>query len=536
MKKHHGANIVINTLEALGVEMLFGIPGIHNLDIYDALLYSSIRHITARHEQGAGFMADGYARSTGKTGVALVITGPGLTNIMTPMGQAFHDSIPLVVISSQIPSTFLGQRSGFLHELQNSTIMARSVAKESRCIMSTADIERYLFDAFHLAQSGRPGPVHVEIPMDVLQQKVPAFQGVTQQPPLAFQPEPEDSLSEAVQILKHAGRPVFILGGGASQAGKALTRLAECLGAIILETCAGKGSVDERHPLCLGARLHFPKVRDILKNADVVLVVGTELSPTDFWEMPFKTDGTIIQVDIDPANFPRNGRADLGISGDASHVANQLLQDLEHHQAPLEDVKRTVITIKQDTRRRAAAITGMGTEEYPLMMDILLAIRDMLPEDGILSVDMTGAAYVGLSEFPAYCPRSFLHPVGFGTLGFALPAAIGAKLASPEHVVVVLTGDGGFQFTSPELAVACQEQLAIPIILWNNQGFGEIRRYEERRHPGQRIAVDLQNPDFLKLAEAYNIAGIPVTNASEFRDAFAQALSASQPVIIEIHT
>ena len=534
MKTVRGAELLVKTLESQGVEILFGIPGIHNLDIYDALLNSSIRHITARHEQGAGFMADGYARSSEKTGVALVITGPGLTNIMTPMAQAFHDSIPLVVLSSQLPSAFLGQRSGFLHELQNSTIMARSAAKESRCVTSAADIPRYIQDAFHLAHSGRPGPVHVEIPLDILRQELPMPSDKAAPISPHSLPVPEEGLMEAIRLLEQASRPVLILGGGACRTGSGIRDLVERLGAVVLETCAGKGTLDERHPLCLGARLHFADVREYILKADVVLALGTNFSPTDLWEMPFDCEGTLIQVNRDPADFLRNGRSGVEIVADVAELVPQLIQALNRPGPSLEAISQTVAALKQKTQQAAAAVTGMG-DQYPFMLEMLSILRVELPEDAIVCFDMTGPAYVGLSEFPVYGPRSFLHPVGFGTLGHALPAAIGAKLANPERTVCAFSGDGGFQFTFPELAVACQERVALPIILWNNHGFGEIRRNEESRHPGQRIAVDLENPDFAALAKAYHIPGISVCTASNFRQALTQALPASHPVLIEIH-
>lgn len=534
MNMRSGAQIVVKTLETLGVDTLFGIPGIHNLDIYDALLESSIRHVTARHEQGAGFMADGYARSSAKVGVALVITGPGLTNIMTPMAQALHDSIPLVVISSQIPTKFLGQRTGFLHELQNSTMMARSAAKESRCVMSVNDIVLYLSEAFRLAQSGRPGPVHVEIPLDLLRQETSETEKMMTFPQSPELPHPSQKrVEQAVQVLQQATRPAIIVGGGACRAANTLTTLAERLGAVVVETCAGKGIVDERHPLCLGGRLHFPAVKESLNQADAIVAFGTEFSPTDLWTNAFVSQGTLIQVDLDPGNFLRNCRTDLGIVGDVEQIASLLLERFERPAPDMKTIQAEVVRLKTEAGAQLASVLGMGPEII-FMQKILDIVRDILPEDAIFSTDMTSPAYVALSEFPAYFPRTMLHPVGFGTLGYALPAAIGAKLVNPQKVICVLAGDGGFQFTLPELAVACQEQISLPVILWNDGGFGEIRRNEDARHPGQRIGVDHLNPDFQDLAAAYRIPGFLVKTATEFRTALNKALEHPSPTLIEI--
>ncbi|MEA3508325.1 MAG: thiamine pyrophosphate-binding protein, partial [Synergistota bacterium] len=343
MTETTGGQRVAGALEACGVTTIFGIPGIHNLDIYEALATSSIRHVTARHEQGAGFMADGYARSTGETGVALVISGPGLTNILTPMAQALHDSVPMLVISSQIPSAFLGKGAGFLHELKNSTIMAGSCAKDSRTVGSPRDIGPAIAAGLRLAAEGRPGPVHIEIPMDILAAGSAGeilskdFQSTPWAPEA-----PDEALERAAALLSGAQKPLILAGGGARNAGPQLLALSEKLAAPVLESCAGKGVVDENHPLCLGARSHFDPVRKRMAESDVILAVGTELSPTDLWEQPFPVGGTLIQVDLDPANFDRNGTADLGLRGDAATTADALLNRLTGPDKHTEKTEREV--------------------------------------------------------------------------------------------------------------------------------------------------------------------------------------------------
>ncbi|HQO83874.1 MAG TPA: 5-guanidino-2-oxopentanoate decarboxylase [Synergistales bacterium] len=529
----NGARLVVSTLESLDVSAVFGIPGIHNLDIYSALTKSGIRHITARHEQGAGFMADGYARSTGRTGVALVISGPGLTNILTPMAQALHDSIPMLVISSQIPTPFIGKGCGFLHELPDSTALAQGVSKKSFRIGSPEDIPVVIKSAWDLASDGRPGPVHVEIPMDVLGQasdeEVP-FQDSTPSRPEPL--IPEDAISRTANLLDNSSDPVIIAGGGSCGASGSLSKLAEISGAMVIETCAGKGIVDERHPLCLGARSHFPCVREALSKADLILAFGTELSPTDLWEKPLPGNGTLVQVDLDPANFSRNGMADIGITADANEAASALLKKISSKPARSAKNIEKAIELKEKASEELAALTGMGAELDP-MCALVSALREAIPEEGVLFADMTGPAYVAISEYPAFSPRTFLHPVGFGTLGLAMPAAIGAAIARPSRPVCVMAGDGGFQFTLPELAVAVQERLSVPIVIWNDKGFGEIRRNENARHPGIFIAVDNMPPDLGLLASAYGAKysrpGDPRALATSIRQAF----SAEVPTIIE---
>lgn len=537
MNKVTGGTIVVKALEDLNVDTVFGIPGIHNLDIYDALIHSSIKHVTAKHEQGIGYMADGYARVTGKPGIALVITGPGLTNIITAMGQAYHDSIPMVVISSQLPTWALNQRIGFLHELKNSTILTQSVAKESRTVMSLENIDLYIKEAYQLALSGRPGPVHVEIPMDILhgytdRAEIINFKGED----LAKSNFPlidKALLDLAVNEINKANFPLIIVGGGGWQAGEKILELAEKISAPVIQTAAGKGIVDEGHPLCLGTRIHFPVVREFLKTTDLVIAIGTEISPTDLWEQPLNIGGKLIQIDIDAANFNRNYRADIGLKGDALEVLAFLLDKVKTNEETNPNVLKKIADLKKTTTIKLPETTGVY-EGVEFIKEMLAAIRSSLPADGILFTDMTTPAYIGLSEYPCRQPKTYIHPVGFGTLGFALPAAIGAKIAKSHTKVCVLAGDGGFQFTLPELAVACQENISLPIIIWNDGGFGEIRRHQEKRHPGQKIAVNHKNPDFIKLAEAYGLKGVIVSSPPEMKNVLKEAFLLNEPVIIEV--
>ncbi|MDO9509525.1 MAG: thiamine pyrophosphate-binding protein [Thermovirgaceae bacterium] len=529
----NGARRVVITLESLGVSTIFGIPGIHNLDIYDALIGSRIRHITAVHEQGAGFMADGYARSTGKTGVALVISGPGLTNILTPMAQALHDSIPMLVLSSQIPTSFIGKGAGFLHELKDSLALAGCASKKSFSASTPEEIPQIIETAWRLASEGRSGPVHVEIPMDILAGCCPENGDLSPDcsgstlPPL-----PEEDLARAASLLDHASFPVIIAGGGAWMAGGAITKLAEKSGAMVIESCAGKGIVDERNPLCLGARIHFPCVREALSKADLILAFGTELSPTDLWEKPLPQNGTLVQVDLDGANFARNGAADIGILADANQAALALLEAVSQKPARRAKAIEIVSRLKAESRDELSSVTGMGSD-LQTMSGIVSSLRKAIPEEGALFADMTGPAYVAISEYPAFSPRTFLHPVGFGTLGQAMPAAIGAAIARPKRPVCVLAGDGGFQFTLPELSVAVRENLSIPIVIWNDGGFGEIRRNENIRHPGSFIAVDNTPPDFSLLAAAYGAGYARPGNPESLEASILRAFSTPGPTLIE---
>ncbi|MTI83042.1 MAG: thiamine pyrophosphate-binding protein [Firmicutes bacterium] len=538
MPLENAAKQLVDQLESLNVDTVFGIPGIHNLAIYDQLLDSRIKHITAKHEQGAGFMADGYARVTGKPGVCLVITGPGLTNIATAMGQAYGDSVPMVVISSQVPTSKMGHRTGFLHELKNSTAFAGCIAKESRVVPSKDLVSLYLQEAYMLATSGRPGPVHLEIPMDILSS--PVNPGGERQ---VFDSDhltldiwdnfnQHTEMENALKSIQESERPVIIVGGGGSFAAQEITGLAERINAPVLQTCAGKGTVSEDHPLCLGTRLHFPAMRKLLEQSDVAIAIGTELAPTDLWEVPLSVGGSLIHIDQDPANF-YNSRPDIALRGDAARIIKALLEGTGNKPGGEEITARVSQIIKKCTVD-IPAVTGVPEKQAAYIKEMLGAMRKAFSRDTILCADMTTPAYIALSEFPVYGARTFLHPVGFGTLGHALPAATGIKLSLPEKDVAVLCGDGGFQFTMPELAVGCERGISLPIIIWNDSGFGEIRRWEEAKHPGRRIAVDHKNPDFVELGRAYGIPSCSVQNASELEAAIKEANATNSPYIIEV--
>jgi len=547
MNRSNGADLLVSALESLEVSVVFGIPGIHNLDIYDRLLASPIRHVTSRNESGAAFMADGYARSTGEPGVALVISGPGLTNALTPLGEARHDAVPLVLISSDIPRRYRNGPAGYLHQLESPTAMTASVTKESLRIENLSEIEPALRYLFHRAVEGRPGPVHLEIPIDVLQELQ----------------DPADSLAESAEPLRAAVAtardPWIIAGGGAVGAVGEVQRLAETLGAPVVTTAAGKGVLPETHPLSVGGRLHLPAVRSALERADLLFVLGTQLSSTDLWVERLKPTGTVVAINIDAAHLATTLEPDIPIRGNLREILPAFTQLADNvrgqggdainvgggpdhgsvaarNRAPVSrsDATDRVVEILAAARNQLPTVLGVPASRVERMRSVLIGISNALGENGVLAADMTTIAYCGISEYPVRRPGGFLHPAGFGTLGYALPAAIGVALRRETPPVAVLAGDGGFQFTLQELAVAVQERLPIPIVIWNDNGYGEIRREEEARHPGKRIAVDNLAPDFLALAGAYGAAGYRVDDPDRLAAIVTDALSHPGPTIIEV--
>jgi 5-guanidino-2-oxopentanoate decarboxylase len=502
-------------LEAYGVETIFGIPGVHNIEMYRALPRSKIRHILVRHEQGAGFMADGYARATGKPGVCFTITGPGLTNILTPMGQAWSDSSNVFVISTALDVADSAQGRGRLHEMLDQRGAAATVTTLAMRAYTPKDVRDCIARAFANFASARPRPAYLEIPLDIL--KLPAGDGWTARG-LASRPLASPALLEAAaQKLNAAKNPVLILGGGALEAGLAAMEIAEKLNAPIYTTVAGKGAVRADHPLCRGYCLLLETAHEELRAADGVLAVGTELSETDLWNTSIILENNLIRIDIDPACLARPHTASLAILGDARDSLEAIAPQIK-------------------ARAKKALPPPAAPEETALrktLTKVLHTIREALPEETIVASDMTQIAYAANMVFPVHQPRTWLHPAGFGTLGFGLPAGIGAKFGVGEKPVAVLVGDYGLQYTINELGTAVEHKLPIVILMWNNNALGQIR--DNMVDAGiQPNAVTLLNPDFQALARAYGLKAEKPSSLSALTAAIKKALTAEGPTLIEM--
>ncbi|HJN48868.1 MAG: 5-guanidino-2-oxopentanoate decarboxylase [Pseudomonadales bacterium] len=511
---------LVSLLEAYHVDTVFGIPGVHTVELYRGLARSDIRHISARHEQGAGFMADGYARVSGRPGVCFIITGPGITNIATAMAQAYSDSIPMLVISSVNKSGELGLGAGQLHELPYQRNLTAQFTEFSHTLLDGAELPEVLARAFAVFSSRRPAPVHVEIPIDVIESEIDIS---TDTWPTATRPGPDSaSIGEAAQLLRTADKPLLILGGGAVDAGEAALKLVNRLEAPVINTVAAKGVIAASHPLCLDDTLAFKPVRELINDADVVLAVATEFSETDRYgdERPLRMKGKLIRIDIDPEQLVRNHKPWLSILSDAGTALAAISARLDAGSGSSGTAR--VKQVKKDL------------QQYQNHRLFLQKLRQILPDDCIIAGDSTQPVYAANSFFPVEQPRCWITSVtGYGTLGYALPAAIGAKLALPERPVICIVGDGGFLFTISELAVAVELGLTIPIVLWNNQGYGEIRNYMlERQIP--LVGVDLYTPDFIALAEGFGCVGRKASSMDHFQQLMNDALAHPGPSIIEI--
>jgi len=526
-----GADLVMRALEASGVDTVFGIPGVHTLAIYDALLGSSIRHVLARHEQGIGFMADGYARATGKTGVAFVITGPGVTNITTALGQAYTDSSPVLTIASNNPRAVIDGMRGSLHDLKDQMGVLRAVTKSAVRVTTAADAGRAVTEAMSASQSGRPLPVAIEIPLDVLDET--ADGATTGQPALVAEAEPAaDLIAEAANRLMAAKRTVIYVGGGAvsSAAPEQIASIAEALNAPVLSSIQGKGAIPADHPNYAGSAWGPDNAADsLIGKADCMLIFGSKMGAqaTQDFRMRFPRD--VIRVDIDPVELNLNVQPTIGLCADVARTATALAGALEGHVHAEGGYSADEIA-----SARSESEAGSYHAERREWPD---AIRAALARNGILATDMTQMAYVATSTYPVYEPRTFIFPSGYGTLGFGLPAAIGAKIGCPDRHVACVVGDGGFQYSMGELAVAIQEKLGLPIVIFNDSTYSAVKEAQKWERGARYNAVDLTgNPDFQKLAAAYGIPSALVKEPADLTGQIKSALERSVPTILEVPT
>ncbi|MFV2031887.1 MAG: 5-guanidino-2-oxopentanoate decarboxylase, partial [Gammaproteobacteria bacterium] len=481
----------IKLLEQYGVDTVFGIPGVHTLDFCRGLSISNIQHVQARNEQGAGFMADGYARASGRPGVALVISGPGVTNALTAVGQAYADSIPLLLLSADAASYTLGKGWGCLHEVPRLTDTTAPLTAMAATATAPGDVPQLIARAFSIFASERPRPVHIAIPIDVLAMPVNSnWQAVR----LPERPAASgENIEAACQMLRQAKQPMICVGGGAWRASADITRIAEQLGAAVIGSTAGKGIIDDGHPLSLSAGMVRGEVQAYLNRADVVLAIGTELSEVDRFTDTAEITGRIIRVDIDGRKMNDLYPAELPIIADAASTAKAIADGLA-------DAKARAETAAEVAAIRKAILNNLGGSEpkHCIALDVL---RGVLPADTVVMGDVCQIVYTGAFAFDVAAPRLWHYPAGFCTLGSALPDAIGAKLALPETPVVTFAGDGGFMFTLQELVTAAELKLPIPIILWNNDGLKQIQDDMKLRDIPLVGVVGI-NPDFIALAQS----------------------------------
>ncbi len=521
-----GADLLVECLLGEGVEILFGIPGVGTLAVYDAFVdHPGLRHIEVRHEQSAVFMADGFARATGRPGVAFTSNGPGALNSITAMATAHNDSVPLLHLVSENPPEVRRKGKGHFHDISDQFGIFRPVIGHGAGVALPEEIPAAVASAFFALRNRRPRPALVEFYNE-------ALTGLTAAGPVPVAPAPTPvidaaAVSAVAETLAGAERPMIWAGGGVAtaEAAGALLALAERLGAPVITTQKGKGGMPAEHPLHVGNWANEQPVRDLIDASDVLLAVGTRFSyfPTGGWSL--RLPPTIVQIDLDPAELGRNYRIAVGLRSDALTGLTAVMSELDR----LDVGSRRW----RDDEVASALAEVRNAVGAPLEIEVLDRLRTALPGDSLVFNDPTTIAFWARSHWATDHPRTWFVPSGFGTLGFALPAAIGAKFGRPDTPVVAIMGDAGVMFTIQDLMTAIQHRVPVILLVFNDEGYGVERRHQDHLY-GRRSGVDVTPPDFVALARAFGAEGVRVDEPTRVGEAVTAALGAGGPVLIEV--
>jgi len=544
MKKLSGAQIIIESLIAEGVDVIFGYPGGAILPTYDALLDSKIKHVLVRHEQGAAHMAEGYARVSGRPGVVMVTSGPGATNTVTGIADANMDSTPMVVISGQVPTTMIGndafQEADFVG-------ITRPCTKHNYLIKDVRDIARIIKEAFYIASTGRPGPVVIDVPKDV-QQAEHVFKYPERVELRGFKPTYKGNprqIERAIEAIEKSDKPLFYVGGGVQWSGAApeLTQLARGMGIPVTETLMGLGSVPASDALCLGMLgMHGSYgTNTAVCNTDCLVAIGARFDDrvtgriADF--APHAK--TIIHMDIDPSSISKNVKVDIPIVGDIKSVLADMLNVVKGRESI---AKRRAVWAKwhqqilQWKREKPLYENGNGPRPGDSVspIHVLEEMHTLTKGDCIVATDVGQHQMWVAQLFPFEKPRSFLTSGGLGTMGYGLPAGIGAKFAAPDRKVVVVSGDGSIQMNIQELGTAVQYKVDIKVIILNNYFLGMVRQWQEKFYQERYSYSAMSVPNFVMLAEAYGARGFRIEKQSELAGTMKEAFNTPGPVLIDV--
>jgi len=520
-----GGQALVASLIANGVDTIFALPGVQLDGAFDALYEErdAIRVIHPRHEQAAAYMADGFARTTGKVGVCMVVPGPGLLNASAALSTAYACNSPVLCVTGQIQSDLIEFGRGLLHEIPNQLDMIRSVTKQAERATTPPEIPGLVQRAFAAVKSDRQRPVEIEVPPDTLFATAEVELLLPAEAPERFAGDPE-LLERAARLLVDARRPLIWSGGGVlrSGAGDELLRLATRLQAPVVMTANGKGAISDRDPLAQNILGGI----ELLRDADVVFAVGTRFVDPATAKWGVGPDQTIVQMDIDPEEIARNTPVNVGIEADA-RAGLSALADLLEREGPARPTRAEELAeLKRGVAARARAVGPQA--EYAL------AIRTVLPDDGIFVSEMTQVGYWANFAFPVYEPLTYITPGYQGTLGYGFPTSLGAKIAHQDRPVISINGDGGFGFCLNELATMAQHGIAAIAIVFTDDAFGNVRRIQQEQFGGRTIASDLKNPNFLKLAEAFGVVGRHVDTPEKLRTAVEESILTNEPTLIAV--
>lgn len=521
MPRMSGAVALLEAVAAHGVDTIFGLPGGQLDHFFDAIYGAGerIRLIGTRHEQGAAYMAFGYARSTGKVGTYCVVPGPGVLNTTAALCTAYACNAPVLCLTGQIPSLAIGRGRGELHELPDQLATLRTLTKWAARIDHPAQVAEHVERAFQELTSGRPRPVSLEMPMDIMALQAQVSPSV---PRAATVLEPDtDAIDRAARLIAAARFPMIYVGGGAIDASEEIRELAERLDAPVVSFRAGRGVVSDEHEL--GATL--PIGHRLWPKVDLLIGIGSRLlEPLHHWGRP--PGLKVVRIDTDPVEIDRLGAPQVAVLSDARAALRALL--------PLVTRQEVSVRGRKPAVSAAKSAVAQAIQKVQPQLAYLEAIRAELPRDGIFCDEITQCGFASWYGFPVYGPRTHINCGYQGTLGYGFATALGVKVAHPRRAVVAIAGDGGFMFNVQELATAVRYNIALVTIIFNSNSFGNVKRQQQEWFDNRIIAADLKNPDFVKLAESFGALGQRVNSPAQLRVALRRAFAEPGPTIIEV--
>src|ERR1700678_1292634 len=517
-----GGEAIVNGLVAHGVDTVFGLPGAQIYGLFDAFHQAQLKVIGARHEQACGYMAFGYARSTGRPGVFSVVPGPGVLNASAALLTAFGANEPVLCLTGQVPTDFLGKGRGHLHEMPDQLGTLRTFVKWADRIEYPANAPALVARAFQEMLSGRHGPASLEMPWDVFTQRVEVGAAEIFDRFPAPQPDP-DRIKSAAALIAASKAPMIFVGSGAIEAGDEILELAELIDAPVVAFRSGRGIVSNAHEL----GLTMAAASRLWRKTDLIIGIGTRMELPTMFRWPFRPDGLkSVRIDIDPSEM-RRFTPDAAVIADAQAGTRELLAAVRKRGYGKTAGRRAAI-------REASAIALKQIQSVQPQMAYLNILREVLPPDAIVTDELSQVGFASWYGFPIYQPRTFITSGYQGTLGAGFPTALGAKVAHPDRPVVAISGDGGFMFGVQELATAVQFNIGVVTLVFNNNAYGNVRRDQRERFDGRVVASDLVNPDFVRLAESFGAGAARVTSPEQFRTALEKALADGGPYVIAI--
>jgi acetolactate synthase-1/2/3 large subunit len=517
-----GGEAIVSGLVAHGVDTVFGLPGAQIYGLFDAFHQAQLKVIGARHEQACGYMAYGYARSTGRPGVFSVVPGPGVLNAGAALLTAFGSNEPVLCLTGQVPTEFLGKGRGHLHEMPDQLATLRSFVKWADRIEYPGAAPALVSRAFQEMLSGRRGPVALEMPWDVFTQRAETARSK----PFDLFPAPlpdSERVRAAADLIADSKTPMIFVGSGAIHAREELLELAELIDAPVVAFRSGRGIVSNAHELGLTMAAAYK----LWPQTDLMIGIGTRMELPTMFRWPFRPDGLkSVRIDIDPSEM-RRYTPDAAVISDAKAGTSELLAAIRKNGYTKTRGRRAAIA-------DASATALKEIQQVQPQMAYLNILREVLPHDAIVTDELSQVGFASWYGFPVYEPRTFITSGYQGTLGSGFPTALGAKVAHPDRPVVAITGDGGFMFGVQELATAVQFNIGVLVLVFNNNAYGNVRRDQRERFDGRVVASDLVNPDFVKLAESFGVAAARVTSPEGFRPALEKAMAHGGPYLIEI--